>query len=68
MVGERQIAVEVDQAATLADLAQAVSDKCPELSSLISISRWAVDQQFATLTTPISDRQEIALIPPVSGG
>ncbi len=68
IVGQRQIVVEVDPSATLADLARSLADSLPELSSLIAISRWAVDQQFAPLNTPITDRQEIALIPPVSGG
>ena len=30
--------------------------------------RFAVDEEFASMTTPVSAGQTIALIPPVSGG
>lgn len=37
------------------------------LSDLTSI-RVAVNQEFATLTTPISEGDEVALFPPMTGG
>ncbi len=66
----RALFVDIDRdgGASLSDVAAALLDKQPELRGLVTISRWAVDHQFAPLDTVINERQEIALIPPVSGG
>jgi len=40
----------------------------PNLAPLIAISRVAVNRSFATDEQTISGNEEIALIPPVSGG
>ena len=64
----RVLEIDLASGATLADLAEQLGQACPQLRSLISISRWAVNQQFAALETTINATQEIALIPPVSGG
>jgi len=40
----------------------------PHLAPLIAISRIAVNRSFATDEQTISGEEEIALIPPVSGG
>jgi molybdopterin converting factor small subunit len=40
----------------------------PNLAPLIAISRVAVNRSFATNEQTISGEEEIALIPPVSGG
>ncbi len=64
----RSVVVEVPSAATLADVATALGSACPALTGLIVMSRWAVNHEFASLDTRIAEHQEIALIPPVSGG
>lgn len=64
----RSVVVEVSPSATLADVATALRLGWPALASLIGVSRWAIDHQFASLDTVINEHQEIALIPPVSGG
>lgn len=68
LAGQRSICVELDAPATLADLAAALQAVAPQLSHLLPVSRWAVDQEFMPLSTKIAPGQEIALIPPVSGG
>ena len=67
-VEARELEVDIAPGAALGELAERLSDAQPQLRSLISISRWAIDHQFAPLETIISESQEIALIPPVSGG
>lgn len=64
----RSVVVEVSTGATLADVAAGLRFACPALTSLLGVSRWAVDHQFASIDTAIDEQQEIALIPPVSGG
>jgi molybdopterin converting factor subunit 1 len=46
----------------------AVRARHPANAALIDHCRVAVDCQFITGAVPISERSEIALIPPVSGG
>lgn len=67
-VQARELEIELADGAQLAELGLRLGLAHPQLRSLISISRWAVDHQFASLETTINEAQEIALIPPVSGG
>ena len=66
--GKRELTIEVEQGASLAEVARSLEHACPQLQSLLAISRWAVDHQFALPETVVTEEQEIALIPPVSGG
>lgn len=52
---------------TVLDLKKWLLEKYPVMGSLNSMAI-AVDQVYADDDTPIVDSQEIALIPPVSGG
>lgn len=53
---------------TVADLKAAVAEAAPSIAPLMSIVRVAVNQTFAAEEDPVSEGDEIALIPPVSGG
>jgi molybdopterin synthase catalytic subunit len=68
LAGQRRVALEVAPPATLNDVAEALRTARPQLSSLLQSGRWAVDQQFAPLSTGLAGGEEIAFIPPVSGG
>ncbi|HAC90173.1 MAG TPA: hypothetical protein DCF63_05995 [Planctomycetaceae bacterium] len=50
------------------DVANRLCDQYPELASLIKRSRWAVGTDFVTQQQELTNRQTLALIPPVSGG
>ncbi|MFC4874000.1 molybdopterin converting factor subunit 1 [Negadavirga shengliensis] len=52
---------------TVLELKKWLLKKYPVMGSLSAVAI-AVDQVYAEDETPISDNQEIALIPPVSGG
>ncbi len=67
-VAARQVTLEVQEGATLAEVAHELSRLYPQLAQLVTISRWAVDQEFVPLSTAVDSQREIALIPPVSGG
>lgn len=54
--------------ATVADLCAALAEQVPALAPLMNIVRVAVNQTFARPEDPVSEGDELALIPPVSGG
>jgi molybdopterin converting factor subunit 1 len=53
---------------TVAQLRQKLVDAHPELADAIGSCRIALDQEFASEDQAISEHDEVALIPPVSGG
>ncbi|MBD3629016.1 MAG: molybdopterin converting factor subunit 1 [Cyclobacterium sp.] len=56
-----------NQINTVLDLKKWILKKYPEMGNLNSFAI-AVDQEYANDDLQLSDQQEIALIPPVSGG
>lgn len=60
--------VELDPGATVADLWEVLLGAHPDLERMRSFVRVAVNREFATDSAPIDIRDEVALIPPVSGG
>lgn len=67
-VGNDELLVDLPPSATVADLKRAVATTSPALATILPHALWAVNAEYATDTTPITDKSEIALIPPVSGG
>lgn len=61
-------AVTVPLPATVADLRAALSTAYPPLAALLARSAIAVNHDFATDATPLTAADEVAVIPPVSGG
>lgn len=68
LAGQRSVTLEIGPEATLQEVADALRASHPQLSTMLQSSRWAVDQQFAPLSTKLTGREELAFIPPVSGG
>lgn len=63
------VTVNVPEKPTADQIKQAVSASSPNLQQLISTSRLAVNQEFTTSgSLDVSQSDEVALIPPVSGG
>ena len=61
-------AVTVPLPATVADLRAALAASYPRLAALLSRSAIAVNHDFAADTVPLTAADEVAVIPPVSGG
>lgn len=59
--------VEVE-GATIRDVSAQLARRFPAAAGLIERSRFAVNQQFANLETRLNEGDEVAVIPPVSGG
>jgi molybdopterin converting factor subunit 1 len=58
--------VEVEHAATVGELVQQLHERWPQLAQLSY--RVAVDQRYASEADSLAGGEELALIPPVSGG
>lgn len=60
--------VDLQGSATIADLRRELILQHPQLAPLRSHLLFAIDQDYATEDAVINPTQEIAAIPPVSGG
>jgi molybdopterin converting factor subunit 1 len=67
-IGAETIAVELSDNATPADLQSVVSAQYPAVAGLIARSAVAVNGEYAASDRPLAPTDEVALIPPVSGG
>ncbi|MEJ8543951.1 molybdopterin converting factor subunit 1 [Brevibacillus borstelensis] len=68
LAGVRTIQITLPKEACVRDLLQAVSGRYPALSSLLGSCFVSVNQEYAKPETPIQAGDEIAILPPVSGG
>lgn len=66
--GMDRIVVETPVNANAKTTLACLSEQHPELASLVSRSRLAVDDTYVGPDQPIEPPCEVALIPPVSGG
>lgn len=67
-VGADQLAIDVPPGATIADARAAIIAAVPQLQQIITHSLWAIGTEYVNDNTTISEKSDIALIPPVSGG
>jgi molybdopterin converting factor subunit 1 len=66
--GAEAEAIQVAPSSTLADVYDALRLKHPALESDRAAVRGAINQEFAEWTALVLDGDEVAFIPPVSGG
>jgi molybdopterin converting factor subunit 1 len=66
--GREELAIELPTGATIADMRDAIAATYPTLANVLHHAMWAVDTAYANDKTTITEENEIALIPPVSGG
>jgi molybdopterin synthase sulfur carrier subunit len=68
LVGGNELALDVRNGATVADVRQAVTVRYPQLAHILPHALWAVDAEYVTDNTVLNEHSNVALIPPVSGG
>lgn len=68
LAGAGAIPVELPPAATVADLRAALAARVPALAALLARSAVAVNHDFADDTRALAATDEVAVLPPVSGG
>lgn len=66
--GCRRVGEALPPGATLAHLASALVRRFPRLAAHLPSAAWAVNEEYARLERPLREGDEVALIPPVSGG
>lgn len=67
-VGASEVAIEVREGATLADVRSALTQQYPTARQLVERAMFAVDARYAQDDEVIQANMEVACIPPVSGG
>jgi molybdopterin converting factor subunit 1 len=60
--------IELPEGAAVSALRRALSERIPALVPLLAVSMIAVNQEFAAETQVLAAADELAVIPPVSGG
>jgi molybdopterin converting factor subunit 1 len=66
--GAAEVGVELDGPATVGELRRAVAEQHPALAPLLPGMMVAVASEYAGDDREIREGEEVALIPPVSGG
>lgn len=67
-LGQSELAVALPAGSTGEDLRGVLGRRVPALIGLLAVSRLAVGQEYVSWDHPLRPRDEIAVIPPVSGG
>jgi molybdopterin synthase catalytic subunit len=68
LAGTDAVRLELPEGATLAAMQQQLARQLPALAGLLERSALAVNNEFAGRATELVEGDEIALLPPVSGG
>lgn len=66
--GARELTIELPEGATGRDLLSLLSQRYPKVADLAPSLRLAVNQEYVPWESPLRPDDEIAIIPPVSGG
>lgn len=68
LVGARTVEVELHNGATVGDLREALARQYPAVAPFMATLVCAVNEEYVPSGQRVSEGDEIALIPPVSGG
>lgn len=68
LAGSPMLELELPEAATAADLRVALGEQVPALQPILPSLLIAVGNDYASPTTRVAGRTDLAVFPPVSGG
>ena len=68
VVGSRQLELDVPDGSSVADLKESLIDRYPVLQGLSSSLSTAVNADYVEGSVLLKENDEVAFIPPVSGG
>lgn len=68
IAGTDELVRSVAAAATVGDVWTGLASEWPALAPYAASLSCAVNAQYARMTTPVRDGDEVAFLPPVSGG
>ena len=66
--GVAETALDLPDGENVADAASALTGKFPAIADFLPRAAYAVNREYANATTILHDDDELAVIPPVSGG
>ena len=66
--GTGELSLQLADGATVADATAALREKFPDIADLLARCAFAVNQSYAPPGATLHERDELAVIPPVSGG
>ena len=66
--GTERVDLDLEPGATVAAAAEQIGQRLPSIRPLLPRVAFAVNRAYAKLDTTLADNDELALIPPVSGG
>jgi molybdopterin converting factor small subunit len=68
VIGSETLAVPIAEGERIRDLRRRIGEQFPNLQVLLQRSAFAINGEFAEDDNAVSSSDEVALIPPVSGG
>ena len=68
IAGSDVIELALPDSATIAELKTALIERHPQFEAIVNSLAFAINQEYATDATTIHPHDELACIPPVSGG
>jgi molybdopterin converting factor subunit 1 len=68
LAGAGELYVDVADGATVGDVWAALTALHPDLAPYASAMSCAVNEEYARLVTGVHDKDDVAFLPPVSGG
>jgi molybdopterin synthase catalytic subunit len=68
IVGSRQLQLDVPSGSTVGDLLDGLEARHPKLKAYRSIVLTSLNEEYVEAGAPVSDGDELAIFPPVSGG
>ena len=66
--GAPELQIELPMTATVATARDALAERVPAIQNFLPRIAWAVNQAYVPIDTKLHDGDELAAIPPVSGG
>lgn len=68
IAGRRDLEMELDDGSTLQQVTEKLTSLYPEIGRMQNSVRIAINQEFADENIPLNNGDEIAFLPPMSGG
>ena len=68
IAGASELSADLADGSTVADVAAWLVDRYPKFAEILPKGRIAVNQEFAASTVALADGDEVAFMPPMSGG
>jgi molybdopterin synthase catalytic subunit len=66
--GTSDMTLDLPSGAKVSDARESLSAMIPSIRDLLTRTAFAINQDYATLSNALRDGDELAVIPPVSGG